>query len=113
MSTEITRPVFDLIPRSLERRTAQDIARIEHEAMVKVAANRALAIEVSEMIHEVNAVTHEAMTGHAMLVRWSDALAQGDPIVSSDMRFFTDVARLGAGEIIADLVEAYSRRGRR
>ena len=53
------------------------------------------------------------MTGQAMLGRWASTLAQGDAFLADDLRFFSDIAKLGKGEIIADTVSDYCEELRR
>ncbi len=48
-----------------------------------------------------------------MLSKYSAVLAQNDPFLADELKFFSDMARLGKGEIIADLVTDYCRESRR
>jgi hypothetical protein len=98
-------PTARVTQRGLERlelRTTMRMAGVQGEGMVQ-----------TEKLREVDALTREAMTGHAMLRRWSDALAGGDPFLADELKFFTDTARLGKGEIIADTIDAFCRESRR
>jgi len=52
------------------------------------------------------------MSGQAMLSRWAATLAQGDPFLADDLKFFRDVAKMGKGEIIADTISDFCREGR-
>jgi hypothetical protein len=53
------------------------------------------------------------MTGQAMLRQWGSALAQGDPFLADDLKFFGDVVKIGMGEVIADTISDFGREGRR
>ena len=108
----------------LDRRTARNLANLEHSTLVHLAQARASelvrsanvevdAIVATVKVQELDRVTREALSGHAMLRRYSDVLAQNDPFLADELKFFTDMARLGKGEIIADLVTDYCRESRR
>jgi hypothetical protein len=48
-----------------------------------------------------------------MLSHWAATLAKGDAFLTDDLKFFTDVAKLGKGEIIADTISDFCQEGRR
>lgn len=98
---------------SLDRRTTRGLARLEQQTLLRAASVQAEGYVQTEKLREIDSVTREAMTGHAMLCRWRDVLSAGDPILADELRFFSDTARLGKGEVIADLVSGYCREGRR
>jgi hypothetical protein len=108
----------------VDRRTARGLANIEHTArmrlasaqateLVRIASVEAEAVVATVKTQEVDRVTREGLSGQAMLRRYSDVLAQNDPFLADELKFFTDMARLGKGEIIADLVTDYCRESRR
>ena len=80
--------------------------------LVRRASVQAHAMVQTEKVHEIDRLTREAMSGHAMLTRWASTLAQGDPFVAEDLKFFTDVAKMGKAEIIADTISDYCQEGR-
>jgi hypothetical protein len=47
-----------------------------------------------------------------MLNHFRDVLAHGDPFAADELKFFTDMARLGKGEIIADTIDSFCRESR-
>ena len=96
-----------------DRRTARDLAIVERQTVTRMARVRSDAIVQSEKVHEVDHLVREAMTGQAMLTRWSQTLAQGDPFVNDDLKFFTDLAKMAKGEIIAETADSFSRENRR
>ncbi len=97
----------------LDRRTNRALSSIERQTILRVASVQAEAIVAVEKVHGIETVTREAMTGSALLSQWASTLAQGDPFVADDLKFFRDVAKLGAGEVIADLVSDYCQERRR
>lgn len=105
-------PAASLGSRTLARPTARTLAAIEHRATVRVATVQAEGLVQSAKLHEIDHLTRTALTGHAMLRRWADTLAASDPFLADDLRFFTDVARLGKGEIIADTIDTFCRESR-
>ena len=86
---------------SMERRTRYRLAAVQAESFVQQAK-----------INEVQHVVREAMNGQALLHGWANTLAAGDPLLGEEMRYFTELSRLGAGEIIADTVDSYCRESR-
>lgn len=108
----------------VDRRTARGLTNLEHTTrmrlaqaqvteMVRIANVEAEAVVATVKTQEVDRVTREALSGQAMLRRYSDVLAQNDPFLADELKFFTDMARLGKGEIIADLVTDFCRESRR
>jgi hypothetical protein len=88
------------------------MANIERRTIVRMVSVQAHAIVQNEKVHEIDRLTREAMTGQAMLQQWATTLAHGDPFVADELKFFTDVARMGKGEIIADTISDYCQEGR-
>lgn len=103
------------VPRvgpTLPRRAFRDVLNIQGQTAVRLARVQEESIVQTEKVHELGHVSREAMTSFAMLRRWSDTLAAGDPFLADDMRFFTDMAKLGMGEILADTSDTYCRESR-
>lgn len=110
---EIVRRAAAVSDYEIDRRTARTLSVIERQTLVRAAAVQAEGCVQTEKLHEIDAVTREAMTDQAMLSKWRDTLAAGDLLLADELRFFTDTARLGKGEVIADLIPSYCREGRR
>ncbi len=95
-----------------DRRTSRALSTVQRNTLVRMASVQAHAIVQNEKLHEIDRLTREAMSGQAMLSRWAATLAQGDPFLADDLKFFTDVAKMGKGEIIADTISDFCREGR-
>jgi hypothetical protein len=97
----------------VSRQTSRALVGLDENSLVRAAGVRAESYVQAEKLKEVDHLARTAMGGQAMLRRWADTLAAGDPFVADELKFFTDVARMGKGEIIADTIDTYSREGRR
>lgn len=97
---------------ALDRRTERSLVDIARRTMIRQAGVRAQAIVQTEKVREIDYVTREAMTGHALLSKWRDQLAGDDILLADDLRFLLDAARLAKGEMIADLMTTYCEEGR-
>jgi hypothetical protein len=108
----IVRPsttVGTLAVRRQALRTARALAAIEHRALARTAEVQAEGFVAGAKVHELDALAREAVTGQAMLANWRDTVAGGDVLLADELRMFTDVARLGKGEILADTVSTFCR----
>ena len=83
-----------------------------NETTLRLARVQEEGIVATEKVHELDHLTREALTGHAMLHHWASTLAAGDPFVSEDLRFFLDINKLGKGEVLADTISTYCRESR-
>lgn len=97
----------------LERTTYLQLAQTRSSELTRTAAVEASAIVATVKAQEIDRLAREAISGQAMLRHYSDTVAQGDPMLADELRFFSDMARLGKGEIIADLVTDFCRENRR
>src|SRR5581483_6450381 len=88
-------------------RVRRDLARVGAETVVRVAQTQSTGIVQTEKVHEIDNLAREAMTGQALLARQREVLAGADPLLADELRFFSDMARLGKGEVIADTVTAF------
>jgi hypothetical protein len=88
-------------------RTGRALASIEHGTIVRVANVQSEGFVEAEKLREVDRLAHTAMSGQALLRKWSDQLAAGDPFAADDLKFFSDIAKLGKGEIIADAINCF------
>lgn len=98
---------------NLDRRTSRALAGVQRNTIVRMASVQGHAMVQTEKLHEIDRLTREAMSGQAMLSRWGATLAQGDAFVADELRFFSDIARMGKGEIIADTISDFCQEGRR
>ncbi len=92
-----------------DRRTQRALVNIERQTLTRMAAVRGDAMVQTEKTYEVDRLVREAMGGQAMLARWGQTLAAGDPFIADDLRFFTDLAKTAKGQIIADTVSSFGR----
>lgn len=93
-------------------RLRRELSRLGAETVVRVAQTQSTGIVQTEKAHEIDSLAREAMTGQALLTRHRQALAAGDPLMDDDLRFFSDLAKVGKGEVIADTVSSYCRESR-
>lgn len=96
-----------------DRRTVKALTNVQRNTVVRVASVQGHAIVQNEKLREIDRLTREAMTGQAMLQQWATTLAHGDPFIADELKFFTDVARIGKGEIVADTISDFCQEGRR
>jgi hypothetical protein len=96
-----------------DRRTVRALANVQRNTLVRLASVQGHAMVQVEKVQEIDRLTREAMSGQAMLSQWAATLAHGDAFIADELRFFTDVARMGKGEIIADTISDFCQEGRR
>lgn len=94
------------------RQTGRALARLEGRTLLRLASVQAEGLVQTEKVHEIDRLTREAVSGQALLRHWADHLAGSDPLLADDLRFFTEIAKLGKGEIVADTVTEFCREGR-
>ncbi len=99
--------------RQVSRQTERALNSLEEQTLVRSAGVQATSIVQTVKLHEIDFLAREAMSGHAMLRHWADTLAGPDPLLADELRFFTDVARMGKGEILADTISDFCNEGRR
>jgi hypothetical protein len=97
---------------NLPRQTTRALSRVEHTTLVRLATVQSEGIVQAEKVHEIDHLTRVAMTGQAMLAKWKDTLAAGDPFIADELKFFSDMARMGKGEVIADTIDTFCRESR-
>jgi hypothetical protein len=96
-----------------DRRTSRALANVQRHTLVRLASVQGHAMVQVEKTHEIDRLAREAMSGQAMLSQWAATLARGDAFIADDLKFFTDVAKLGKGEIISDTISDFCQEGRR
>lgn len=96
----------------LQQQTRRTLVRLEYETVIRVATVRAEGIVQGEKMAEVDRLARRAMTEHAMLHHFGAAVAAGDAFIADDNRFFIDLAKVGKGILLSDLIDKYSREGR-
>jgi hypothetical protein len=82
---------------------------VQYQTVMRIATVQGDGIVQSEKMREVDRVTQAAMNGQALLAKWRDTLAGADPMLHDELKFFTDVARMGKGEIILDTISNLRR----
>lgn len=101
------------VPSRVEVREARRaLMGLQQHARLRVAGVQAEGFVQTEKLHEIDHLTREAMNGHALLKRWGDTLAGGDLFLADELKFFTDMARLGKGEVLADTIDTFCRESR-
>jgi len=95
-----------------DRRPSRGLLGVHRNMVLRVASVQAHAVVQTEKIHEVFRLAGEAATGQAVLEQRAAALAHGDPFVADHLRYFSDLARAGAAELIADTVRDFCQEGR-
>jgi hypothetical protein len=96
-----------------DRRTSRALSTVQRNTLMRMASVQAHAIVQTEKLHEIDRLSREAMSGQAMLNRWAATLAQGDPFLVDELKFFSDIAKMGKGEVIADTISDFCQEGRR
>lgn len=96
-----------------DRRTNRALTSIQRNTIVRLASVQGHTMVQVEKTHEIDRLAREAMSGQAMLSQWAGTLAQGDAFLADDLKFFTDLAKIGKGEIIADTISDFCQEGRR
>ena len=107
---QVTRAPATRTPSAAERGVRRDLARLEHHTLVRMTEVQAESYVQTEKLHEIDHLTREAMTGHTMLQGWARQLAGDDLLLADELRFFTDTARLGKGEVLADTISTFCQR---
>ena len=91
------------------RAVTRGLGVISFQTTMRIASVQGDGIVQSEKMREVDRVTQAAMNGQALLAKWRDTLAGADPMLQDELKFFTDVARMGKGEIILDTISNLRR----
>ena len=94
------------------RQTGRALDRIGQRTILRLATVQAEGVVQTEKVKEIDHLTREAMTGQAMLNQFREVLAHGNLLLADELRFFTDMARIGKGEIIADTIDSFCRESR-
>jgi hypothetical protein len=88
-------------------RTGRDLAAVEQRSIVRTANVQSEGFVEAEKLREVDRLAHTAMSGQAFLRGWANHLAGADPMVADELKFFSDIAKLGKGEIIASAIDCF------
>jgi hypothetical protein len=108
-------PHTQLVPWSTTARLARSRRRalaLQNTQLARVAGVVAEGAVAETKASEVAHVGRECMTNQAMLSRWRDTLAGGDPLLHDDLNYFSQIVKLGQGEVLSDLVSTYCRESR-
>lgn len=95
-----------------DRRAVRQLQQIRRQTAIRSAAVVGHSIVQNEKVHEVDRLARTAMAGQAMLNRWAATLAAGDPFIADEMKVFSDIAKLGKAQVLADTVDDFGREGR-
>jgi hypothetical protein len=88
------------------RNAEYGMALVRYQTVMRIATVQSEGIVQAEKMREIDRVTQTAMNGQALLAKWRETLAGPDPMLNDELRFFTDVARMGKGEIVMDTISA-------
>jgi hypothetical protein len=104
----IARPTGGTLAERLQaNRTGRALAAIEHRTIVRTASVQSEGFVEAEKLREIDRLAHTAMNGQAFLRGWANHLAGDDPMVADELKFFSDIAKLGKGEIIASAIDCF------
>ena len=94
----------------LGRATGRGLSALEHQTVMRMAAVQSQGMVDAEKLHEVDRLAQTAMSGQALLAKWRETLAGPDPMLNDELKFFSDVARMGKAEIVLDSISAMRRK---
>ena len=95
-----------------ERRALRAFGQIELRTMLRMASVNGTSFVQAEKLNAIDRLAREAMSGQALLNKWASTLASGDVFLSDELKFFTDIAKMGKGEIIADTISLFRKESR-
>jgi hypothetical protein len=93
------RRVQGLTTRAIDARTALRAASVDAESEV-----------AAEKLHALDRLASVGMTGQLLLAHLRATLAGSDPLLDDELKLFTDVAKLGKAEVIADVINRFQQR---
>jgi hypothetical protein len=93
----------------LPARTSRALQAIDHRTLVRIADVSADEIVQGEKLRAIDHLTTTAMYGQAMLAHVRDSLAGADIELHDELRFFTEIAKMGKGEILVRTLDCFSR----
>ena len=93
----------------IERQGQLALARIQQTTLLRCAEVQAEAIVQSEKLREIDRLVDDAMSGQAFLYAQEGHWAGEDPVLRSDLHFFTEMSKLAKGELIGDSITALRR----
>jgi NAD(P)-dependent dehydrogenase (short-subunit alcohol dehydrogenase family) len=93
----------------VSRSASRALANIGDNTLVRMAGVNAAEILQGEKLHAVDRLATTAMYGQTMLAYTRVALAGADVELYDELRFFTEIARMGKGEIIVRALDQFSR----
>ena len=105
--THAPEPRRDRSFERLHQRTRMGVARVEQQTVIDVAQVQRQVIVQSERISGVDSLTRDAMIDCALRDGLVGVLAGENPVLREDLRYFSDIAKLGSGELIIDTVRNF------
>jgi hypothetical protein len=94
---------------SSARRLARNLEPIRESAILRMAAVQTEGMVTGKKMQEIDHACRDAMIGQVGLQNVRDALANGDPLAHDDLNRWVNLAKVAKSEVIADLVNAFSR----
>lgn len=91
-------------------RVGRALAAIEQRSVVRMATVQGEGFVEAEKLREIDRLAHTAMSGQAFLRGWVNHLAGDDMVMADELRFYTDLAKLGKGDIIAGAIDRFRRK---
>ncbi len=105
-------PNRTLLPERLKDRNAHRmLAQTRFQTIHRVANVHGEGVVATEKVHETVRLARAAMVDISMLSQWTAVVAAGDPMLSAELAQLATVARLGAVEIIGDMIDTFRREG--
>lgn len=90
----------------------RQIARQENQGLARAHQAHVDGSVAAVKLTEIDRLARVAMSGQLMLNRWALTLAEGDPMAVDDLRFFSDIAKMGKGELIANTINTFAGQAR-
>src|SRR5579862_8350642 len=100
----VSRAPVDRALARIERQGQLALARIQQTTLLRCAEVQAEAIVQGEKLHEIDRLVDDAISDQAFLYAREGHWAGEDPVLRSDLHFFSDMAKLAKGELIGDTV---------
>ncbi|HLX87236.1 MAG TPA: hypothetical protein VKR22_02070 [Acidimicrobiales bacterium] len=105
----MSRAPVDRALARIERQGQLALARIQQTTLLRCAEVQAEAIVQGEKLHEIDRLVDDAISDQAFLYAREGHWAGEDPVLRSDLHFFSDMAKLAKGELIGDTVTVLRR----
>jgi hypothetical protein len=91
------------------RRDQAMVRSMQAEARIEMLDVHRRAVVAATKAEEVDRLTRVAINGHAQITTVASTLAGADPLLADDLKFFTDLSRLGKAEILTQFIADLGR----